>query len=187
MRFEAGLRQRRSVRLRSFDYSSAGAYFITICTRDRLCTLGSAFEGQVELSGAGVIVQEIWESLPVRFLEVDVDAFVVMPNHVHGIVFLVGAQFVAPEPRPASRQRPLLGEVVRTFKAAATSLIRSSGTEDFGWQRGYYEHIIRNDADLDRIREYIDANPLRWDEDPENPAVLPNSVRDEMSKRLRAR
>jgi REP element-mobilizing transposase RayT len=110
-----------------------------------------------------------------------------MPNHVHGVIFFVGAQFIAPEPRPGVQRHASLGEVVRTFKAACTRAIRISGNEGFAWQRGYYEHIVRNDADLKRIHDYIEANPLRWGEDPENPAVGAGPVRDEITGRLRAR
>jgi REP element-mobilizing transposase RayT len=187
MTYDPNVHRRRSVRLKDFDYAAAGAYFVTICTHDRLCTLGEIEDGAVQPSHAGEIVERTWLALAERFANVELDAFVVMPNHVHGVLHLVGAQFIAPNP-PANVPRTApLGEIVRSFKAASTRLIRTSGDEDFAWQRGYYEHVVRNDADLRRIREYIEANPMRWDDDPENPAVVAGSVRDEMTERLRAR
>lgn len=187
MTYDPNIHHRRSVRLPGFDYTNNGAYFVTICTHERLCTLGTVVAGAVDLSRAGIIVQETWQSLSDRFPAVDTDAFVAMPNHVHGVIFFVRAQFIAPEPHPSVQRHTSLGEVVRTFKAASTRAIRTSGNEGFAWQRGYYEHIVRNDADLTRIREYIDANPLRWNEDPENPTVVVGPIRDGMTGRLRAR
>jgi REP-associated tyrosine transposase len=187
MKYDPNVHRRRSVRLKGYDYPSAGVYFVTICTHERLCVLGTVENGVVELTDAGRIVQQTILSLADRFAGLKIDAFVVMPNHVHLAVGLVGAQFIAPEPRTASGQPPSLGEVVCSFKAASTRLIRVAGFEAFGWQRGYYEHVVGNDADLDRIREYIDANPLRWGEDPENPTVEGRTGPDPMTGRLRAR
>jgi REP element-mobilizing transposase RayT len=207
-RYNPDIHHRRSVRLKGFDYSKAGAYFVTICTRDRACSLGQVENGVVRLSEAGFIVEEIWSSLPSRFRDVLVDAFVVMPNHVHGIV-LIEAQFIAPgvvrgldalnpdatpqdamnrAPTPGERAQggmnraptsdepaqggvtraPTLGECVRTFKAASTRLIRVGGNEEFVWQRNYYEHVIRDDDELGRVKEYIRANPENWDSDEHN-------------------
>ena len=173
-RYNPDIHHRRSVRLKGFNYSQTGAYFVTICTRDRVCFLGQIVDGTMTLSATGLIVEEIWNSLPGRFRGVNIDAFVVMPNHIHGIV-LVGAQFVAPEasrpdepPKDAMNRAPTLGECVRTFKAASTRLIRVGGNEEFAWQRNYYEHLIRDDDELGRIREYIGANPGNWDSDENN-------------------
>jgi REP element-mobilizing transposase RayT len=187
MTYDPNVHRRRSIRLKGFDYSSAGAYFVTVCTHERLCTLGTVADCAVRLSPAGDTVRQIWESLGDRFPGVETDAFVVMPNHVHGILTLVGVQFIAPGIRHEGQRTPLLGEVVRAFKAASTRLIRTSGFEEFAWQRGYYEHVVRNETDLRRIREYIEANPMLWVDDPENPAVGPEKAHDELTGRLRAR
>jgi REP element-mobilizing transposase RayT len=154
------------MRLRGRDYSRSGAYFVTICTRDREVWFGNVHEGRVILAPAGELVRSVWESLAARFAGLQVDEFVVMPNHVHGIVVLVGAQFSAPN--SAAGRRPHLGEVVRTFKAASTRLIREAGETGFAWQPGYYDHVIRDDADMKRVRSYIRANPAQWDEDELN-------------------
>ncbi len=149
--------------------------------------LGEIVEGSMKLSGAGEIVLATWNSLADRFMDVATDAFVVMPNHIHGILF-VGAQFIAPAERPSdtsvsfaqpcsedaagagSRRRiPTLGECVRTLKAASTRLIRLAGESSFAWQRNYYEHVIRNEDELWRTRQYIETNPANWASDVENP------------------
>jgi REP element-mobilizing transposase RayT len=91
-RFDPDVHHRRSVRLKGYDYASPGAYFVTICTHERLCTLGAVENGSIALSPAGVLVHEVWQSIPRRFSGTRLDAFVVMPNHVHGVVVIVGAQ-----------------------------------------------------------------------------------------------
>ncbi len=177
-------RRRRSIRLRGFDYAQAGAYFITICTRHSACVLGEVVAGKVRLSEAGRVVQTAWEGLPSHYPHVQLDAWTVMPNHVHGIVILtadpVGAGLKpaptipdAPAPASAKRNRHGLPEIVRAFKTFSARRINAArGTQGTAfWQRNYYEHVIRNEAVLDRIRQYIVDNPARWHEDPENPNV----------------
>jgi REP element-mobilizing transposase RayT len=154
---------RRSARLEGYDYSLAGAYFLTICTRNRICCLASIEDGRARTTEAGDVVKKILDSLPDRFSFVDVDASVVMPNHIHAII-LLGEPDRTGKPNVPSQ----LGWIVRTLKAASTRLIRKASLENFAWQRDYYDHIVRNEPELQRIREYIEANPARWDEDPEN-------------------
>ena len=149
-------RPRPVLRFPGYDYTNAGGYFVTICTRARTCHFGNVVGGAVTLSSAGRIVQETWDSLPQRF-SVAPDEFVVMPNHVHGIVQLYGDSGLT------------LGEIVRVFKAISTRTIRQAGMLDFAWQSNYHEHIIRNEHELERVRNYIVSNPLMWEDDPENP------------------
>ena len=165
---------RRSIRLRNYDYSRAGAYFITVCTDGRELLFGEVIDGEVELNELGRIAAEEWlKSARIR-IEIELDAWVVMPNHVHGIVIITdgrcrGDRLVAPSgPRPRS-----LGAMMAGFKSAVTKRINTMrGTPGASvWQRNYYEHVIRNESALDRIRQYIADNPARWSEDPENPAV----------------
>jgi len=167
--------RRRSIRLREYDYAQAGAYFVTICTQHRECLFGEVVDGQARLSMPGEVVAAEWlRSARIRG-EIELDAFVVMPNHVHGIVVIrdVGAHGRAPLPSPPHRPPRSLGSFVAGFKSAATKRINAiRGTPGLpGWQRNYYEHVIRDEDDLDRVRRYIAENPLRWDEDPENQAV----------------
>ena len=168
---------RRSIRLRGYGYSNQGPYFVTITAQDRESLFGDIVDGEMQCNSVGMIVLEEWlRSAEIR-PEFWFDAFVVMPNHVHGILA------VAP-PAPATRvnspgdsdtllQRPAhsLGSFVAGFKSATTrriNLIRCTPGAKV-WQRNYYEHIIRNDRSLDRIREYIETNPQRWVIDQENP------------------
>jgi putative transposase len=164
------INRRGSLRLKGYDYAQAGAYFVTICTHDRACLLGEAVGEEVRLSDAGSIVQEAWQALPGRFSGMELDAFVVMPNHVHGIATFVGAGLALPGEKGAASSAPTLGDVVRAFKSLSAihvnRLLRRSGPL---WQRNYYEHVIRNERELDKIREYIATNPLRWALDRENP------------------
>jgi hypothetical protein len=128
MKFNPDVHHRRSTRLKGYDYSWAGAYFVTICTKNRECLFGEVMAGRMRLNDAGRIVQLTWNGLPRRFPTAELGGFVVMPNHVHGIV-MVGAQFIAPDPPGAGHLHPVinqgvinhaptLGEIIRTFKAA---------------------------------------------------------------------
>lgn len=179
--------QRRSIRLRHYDYSQAGAYFVTICTRDRQCLFGEVVENEMRLNQSGKTVARVWHSLPERFPEIELDAFVVMPNHFHGILMIPyrlshqdysGRNELRPyarkdEPEAASSAgNPHLGELVRILKAVSTRQIRQMGYGLFAWQRNYFEHIIRDEKSLASIREYILLNPLKWALDRENPVNL---------------
>jgi putative transposase len=107
--------QRKILRLKEYDYSQEGAYFFTICTQNRKMLLGQISEGKMTVNGAGQIVQKVWDDLPLRFSMIETDAFVIMPNHVHGII-IVGAQFIAPS-KGSMNRAPTLGEIIRNFKA----------------------------------------------------------------------
>ncbi|MCX5886646.1 MAG: transposase [Proteobacteria bacterium] len=182
-RFNPNLHHRHSIRLRGYDYSKEGAYFITICTQNRECLFGEIVDGRMVLNEAGRMIQSVWDELPQHYPGVDIDAFVIMPNHVHGIFVFenrVGAGFPCPEKNVQAQTkedagtaplRKILGLVVAYFKYKTTKSINkfqdTSGCHL--WQRNYYEHIIRNEDDLNRIREYIIYNPVQWITDPENP------------------
>ena len=159
---------RRSIRLRGYDYAQPGAYFVTTSTQHRECVLGEIAQGAMKLNAAGAVVQDCWDDLPRHFPHVELDAFVVMPNHVHGIIVLtsVGAGF-----KPAPTKRHPLPQIVRAFKTfAARRINEHRGTPGVPvWQRNYYEHVVRNDDELNRIRQYILDNPMHWALDRENP------------------
>jgi len=191
VKYNPDVHRRRSIRLRGYDYSQAGAYFVTICVQGRVCLLGDVVDGQMQLNEAGRIAQYVWNELPQRFPGIALDQYAIMPNHVHGIIVLVGAQFIAPNDALINQgvinqgvinqgvinqgvinHAPTLGEIVRTFKAVTTRRIRLLRVSYFAWQRNYYEHIIRNDGELNRAREYIVSNPSGWQLDqlhPDNP------------------
>jgi len=169
-------RNRRSIRLLGYDYSQAGAYFITVCTQGRACLFGDVADGEMQLNDAARMVEQCWHDIPIHFPHVELDEFVIMPNHVHGILMVthdVGAKNVSPlqtpsKPRGTSKT---IGSVVRGFKIGVTKWFRENTDVQTVWQRNYYEHIIRNDESLNRIREYIVNNPLQWALDRENPNV----------------
>jgi len=178
----------RSIRLKGYDYAQAGAYFVTICTHGRDCILGEIVDEEVIVSSYGEIAKTCFEDIPQHFAHAKVDAFAVMPNHLHGIIVLLNTMEVVAQhaaqlrkgvsfkPDPGS-----LSSVVRSFKSASTKRInelRATPGSVF-WQRNYYEHVIRNDRDLDRIREYIITNPLKWALDRENPQRTGSSPQED--------
>jgi putative transposase len=151
---------RRSIRLRGYDYSRPGAYFVTICATTHL--FGRVRSGEMILSRFGDIARECWTHIPDHFLHVRTDAFVVMPDHVHGILLLRDHE------RRISAvgciRAGSLGAIVRSFKsvvAARVKQLRGGGVGAI-WQRNYFDRIIRTAADLDRVRRYIMNNPARW-------------------------
>jgi REP element-mobilizing transposase RayT len=156
--------RRKSQRLEGFDYAEAGTYFVTICTTGRACILGRVRGAAVDLSPIGEAVRQVWqEELPQRFPTVELDAFVVMPNHVHAIVSIRDAGSLS------------LGRIVQAFKSLSADRTRAQRgrPRDRGmWQRGYHDRIVRTPTDLDRIRQYIADNPARWAEDRENPDAV---------------
>jgi len=187
MKYDPARHHRRSIRLKGYDYIRPGAYFVTICTQDRMCLLGEIVDGEMRLNDAGEIVAWTWHDLPNHISNVQLDAFVVMPNHVHGIIIItdpvvavvvgagsVGAGSVGAGSEPAPTPRMYgLPEIVRQFKTFSARRINDlRGTPGTPvWQRNYYEHIIRDEESLNRIREYILNNPSRWEMDQENPSV----------------
>ena len=164
---------RRSIRLRGYDYSQAGAYFVTLCVHGRECLLGEVAEREVRLSQIGALVEACWQELPRHYVHVDLGAFVVMPNHVHGVIVLtgdVGAGF-KPAPTGSAGKRHALTEVVRALKTFSTRRVNTL-REMPGlplWQRNYYERVIRDEAELARISQYIIDNPASWADDEYHP------------------
>ncbi len=182
-------RKRRSIRLQGYDYSQTGSYFITICTQGRGCLFGEIVDGEMLLNSAGRMVQAVWNEIPAHYSGVDTDSFIVMPNHIHGVITIVGAgpcacPGAAPnqkggQPQGVAPTRLSLPDVTHRFKTMTTKQyvdgVKQAGWLPFPgklWQRNYYEHIIRDEDELDSIREYIIANPAQWNIDRENPRAL---------------
>ena len=162
-------RGRKSPRAAWADYARPGWYAVTICTRQRECLLGEVVAGRVALSPFGEIVAACWEELPEHFRRVRLDAFVVMPNHLHGILLLLGP------PAPPQHGLP---EVVRGLKgesARRINRLRDTGGATV-WHRSFYDQIIRDARQLAAIRAYIVANPARWQEDEHHPAATQPST-----------
>ena len=232
--YNPAIHHRRSIRLQGYDYSQAGAYFITICTHNRECLFGTVGAGskpalafcskpalaekpapsigsepalgsgpqdraglepaptqstsQMALNEFGEIVQYTWDDLPNHIAGIELDAFVIMPNHVHGIIVITGAgleqkdragleqkERAGLEPAPTGTR--ILPEIVRQLKTfSARRINQRRGVQGLSvWQRNYYEHIIRDEKDLTRIREYIANNPVNWLSD-ENYREMPRTV-----------
>lgn len=177
---------RRSVRLRQYDYTQAGAYFITLCTQGRECLFGEIVGDQMVLNDIGQIVATEWERTREIRTEVELDAWVIMPNHLHVVVVIsesaneiAAAKTHLSSPtgesiRTQGSIKKSLSSLVQGFKSATTTQINiMRGTPRVPvWQRGLYEHVVRHEADLQRIREYIADNPRRWAEDENNPSRI---------------
>ncbi|MFZ1024837.1 MAG: transposase [Limnoraphis robusta] len=159
MKYNPDIHHRQSIRLRGYDYSLPGAYFITICIDKRECLLGDIQDGNVIFSRYGEVVHFNWFNLTKVYPGIQLDSFVIMPNHIHGIIILTDNSHK-------------LSEIVRglkTFSARRINQLRSlSGISV--WQRGYYEHIIRNENTLTKIQEYILNNPYNWETDEMHPS-----------------
>jgi REP element-mobilizing transposase RayT len=168
MKFNADVHHRRSLRLNGYDYSAAGAYFVTICAHGRECLFGEIVDGEMRGNDFGLIVEAEWKRSAEIRSEIELGEFVVMPNHFHGIARIadfVGAYGHTPlHATPFRSPSKTIGAMIRGFKAAVTTQINQlRGTPHVPvWQRNYHEHIIRNDSDYRRIAEYIATNPHYW-------------------------
>ena len=178
-----------SSRLRSWDYASPGWYFVTICTKQMKPFFGRIDQGCPVYNDLGQIANQYLSEIPWHHTNAAIDEFIVMPNHIHGIIVLVetlqatslratskhaspqhatskhttlpsGSTMSSISPRKGS-----LGVIVRSYKSAVTHWARKNGNPDFAWQPRFYDHIIRNDASLSRIRTYIQFNPMKWEKD----------------------
>lgn len=176
-----------STRLPNRDYAANGWYFVTICTRDRAPFFGNIITGQIQSSPIGKIAQQFWADIPNHFEYVSIDAHVIMPNHVHGIVIIdrppnvetchgASLQQSTRSTDKSNRFAPLkpgsLQTIINAYKSSVTRWCRKNGQDHFAWQPRFYDHIIRADGSLDRIREYIINNPAKWEDDKNNPANL---------------
>jgi putative transposase len=177
-------KSRKSMRLINYDYSQAGAYFVSLCTQNRICIFGEINKGQMILNDIGKMIQFQWERLPSRSPSIEMDEFIVMPNHLHGIIFLNDPGAVEEDSHSGimnasdeGSEKCSLGIVIGTFKSITTNeyidRVNKKSWAPFDkrlWQRDFYDHIIRNSKELDAIRKYIALNPLRWELDRDNPS-----------------
>ena len=168
---------RQSIRLKEYDYSQAGAYFVTLCTLNRKCLFGSITESKMILNTVGRIVADSWIWLSEQYDYVTLDESIVMPNHLHGIIVIEDQRHPTAggsRAAPTIERRKSLGELVGAFKTISTKKLNrmrlTQGTRL--WQRNYYEHVIRNDEEMNRVREYISYNPQKWELSRDNPAVF---------------
>ena len=166
------IHQRKYMRLRGWDYSSPGCYFVTICVKNKECFLSDVVNGKIVPNEFGKIVESRWEWLRNQYRYLELDAFVTMPNHVHGLVRII--------PNSAVTGRDLslptivekiksLSDIIGAFKTTSSKEIHLAGFPNFYWQRSFYEKIIRSEVEASKIRQYISNNPANWDCDDENP------------------
>lgn len=178
-----------SARCPNWDYTSNGAYFITICTKNRQCFFGDVVGGEMRLSEIGAIVADEWQKTLIVRPTVQLDAWIIMPNHIHGIIVI--AQNLTPPvaptppvetfrrnvstptssvPQPSPRlQSNSIGAIVGQFKSICTKRIWAAGFTDFSWQTRFHDHIIRDEEAAQRIRTYIINNPKQWNADKHHP------------------
>jgi putative transposase len=181
-KYNPEIHHRRSIRLKDYDYSQAGAYFVTLCIKGKGCLLGEIVNRAMVLNDAGKMIEKWWCKLSEKFEFIELDKYVIMPNHFHGIVNIVGAD---PGVCPVIKNKNInqgehtgspLHRIVQLFKTMTTNEyihgVKQYNWPPFSgklWQRNYYEHIIHNEDELNKIREYIVLNPATWHEDDENP------------------
>jgi REP-associated tyrosine transposase len=182
MAYDRSTHHRHTIRLPGYDYSDVGVYFLTVCTHERSSLFGEIVDDDMRLNEAGRMVERCWLDIPNHFPQVGLDAFVVMPNHVHGILFIgdrpVGVKDFSPLPRNNSESRRpsgtapgAIGSIIRGFKIGVTKWFHDNTGRRKVWQRNYYEHILRGEESLGRIRQYINDNPRRWAFDSDNPSA----------------
>ena len=159
------------MRLRDYDYSLPGSYFVTLVTTNRLCLFGTANDSGMHLSDAGREVASFWEAIPSRYPIISLDAWVVMPNHLHGIL-AIEATDQGTQPAAATA----ISTVIQWFKTQSTLAyrtgVRQQGWQPYPgklWQPRFHDRVLRNEFELEQKRAYIEANPYRWPQDPDNP------------------
>ena len=167
VKYDPEKHHRMSIRLEGYDNVNPGMYFVTLCEKNRECLFGCIENDEMKLNGFGRIVQETWDKIPERFNNTSLDTFGLMPNHLHGTILRNECRGEVTSPL----REPTLGQIIAYFKYQSTKRInemRNTPDEKL-WQRNYFDRIIRNEMELNRIREYIIYNPLKWESDKENP------------------
>jgi len=164
MKFDPDRHHRRSIRLPGYDYSQPGTYFVTICTYRRECTLGVVQDRTVLLSLSGELVKRCWDALAAHFPFIELDACMIMPNHVHGLIMIKDDSQPDSGVRADGTTPRSLGSIIQNFKSVSTRKINQSHLSRGipAWQHSYYERIVRDEVELSRVRQYIATNPKRW-------------------------
>lgn len=184
----------KSIRLQNWNYSNPGYYFITTCVKDRRCIFGKIVNDKMILNKLGYIVKQCWQDLPNHYNNCKLDAFIMMPNHVHGIIQIKNGVYIDKECikynvetihninakinveaihesplRIKYRRKMLLSKIIGRFKMRTSKIINLNNSNiNFQWQKSYWDHIVRGEDDLNRIRNYIQNNPLKWSRDRNN-------------------
>lgn len=164
--------KKKANRLNNYDYSQAGYYFVTICTKERINYFGEIEKETMQSNNMGLIAKQCWQVIPEHFPNTALDEFVVMPNHIHGIVIIHHQPVGNADLRSLRNDRSKMGlsKIIHGFKSTVTRIVhQSTENHPFAWQKSFHDHIVRNDEALHRIRAYIQHNPLKWALDKDNP------------------
>jgi putative transposase len=181
MKYDPDIHHRRSIRLKNYDYSQQGMYFITLCTKNRDCIFGEINDEEIILNEYGIIVKKCWIEITDHYPFIEIDKFIIMPNHIHGIIIInnireIRVQNIDPQQERINESKinkyqhiipGSIGSIIRGYKIGVTKWFRQNTNIYEVWQRNYYENIIRNEDELTKIRDYIINNPLKWKEDEE--------------------
>ncbi len=167
------LKERKSNRWKGFNYASENAYFITICVNDRLCLLGAVSGGEMQLNEYGKIIKQCWNNLPNHYPNCILDEFIIMPNHIHGVIMIDNSVFkptnitpIGNGLKPYPTRTHGLSEMVRALKTFSSRRVNElSPQRKFHWQKSFHDHVIRDFPSLLKIQQYIIANPLNWEKD----------------------
>ncbi len=180
MKYNPDIHHRKSIRLKNYDYSKEGLYFITICTQDKECLFGEIIDGKMILNVAGIMIEKIYNELANYFENIQINDYVIMPNHFHCIIEIVGVESISTQNDINNKNRvdiestptTTIPNIIQTFKRYTTleyiKMVKNNELPNFDkriWQRNYYENIIRNDEIHQKIIEYIENNPLKWEND----------------------
>ena len=160
--------ERKPNRLKEYDYSQSGYYYVTICVQNREYIFGDILNKKMILNQCGDIAKNSWLDLPNHHKNVQLDAFVMMPNHIHGII-IINNNPVGNRPACSVNKNNNLSVIIGSYKATVTKQINRINNTVFQWQKSFHDHIIRKTDSLEKIREYIVNNPLNWDNDENNP------------------
>ena len=228
MKYDPKRRRSESIRLKGYDYSQPGAYFVTICSYNRIPIFGHVVDGEMHLNEYGKVVDEFWDNVALHFPNVEIDVSVVMPNHVHAVIVIkdtgegtsplqknrptlgqkdagegtsplqknrstlgqkdkgegtsplqgnrpvLGQRDKGEGTSPLQKNKPTLGQIVAYYKYQTIKLIKQMGVRHDKpvWQKDYYDHIIRNEDDLNEVRQYVLYNSSKWEMDKNNPVNI---------------
>ncbi len=182
------LKDRKANRLKDYDYSKDGYYFVTICTQDREEYFGTIDNEDMILNDAGKMVLKIWNQIPIFYKGIEIDIFQIMPNHIHGIIIINHTSnivqidpSVCPQTVDACSSLSL-SDITQRFKTMTTKQytdgVKQKGWKSYNkklWQRSFYDHILRDNESLNNVRKYITENPLKWDSDENNLNSISNT------------
>jgi len=166
-----------SARLKEWDYSNPWWYYITINTRNHNSYFGAVVNREMNLNKLGLVAEKYWNEIPKHYKSVEIDYYVIMPNHIHGIIIINNSRDVAcnvstNKYSQISPRGNSLSAIVRSYKSAITKSAHENGHKDFAWQERFYDRIIRNEKELFNIRKYIQQNPMKWEYEKAKPENL---------------